>query len=222
MAKQTWPETTVVAALFALAGVPALLGPALLADVARAAIRGVDASVVVLAAIVVALIGHVLGRRFAAYKFLEVLHHESAHLVVSLLMLAPPSRLHTTPSAGYTDYQVRGPFAHARGFLIASAPYWFSPLVLAAAVLVWVVEPYEALGKLGIALLGMWGLLLMVSKLGVDNSDIKRFGNAWPLLACSWVWAAEAVLVVRMFEHWSLEVLVQTYQRAWLWLWTAV
>jgi hypothetical protein len=88
--------------------------------------------------------------------------------------------------------------------------------------LVWVVEPYEALGKLGIALLGMWGLLLMVSKLGVANSDIKRFGKAWPLLACSWVWTAEAVLVVRMFEHWSLEVLVQTYQRAWLWLWTAV
>lgn len=149
------------------------------------------------------------------FRFANSLHHELSHLAAAVVLLAQPQRLEASAAGfGSTEIALRGPLPRLRGFLVAIAPYWFSP-VLGTALSAAVSLSPNIWGRfVGAAVLG-WALWVLLAQVSLRQSDLTRYGVVLPLAASLWLWAAAAACGLAVLASGRYASLGSIYRTGW-------
>ncbi|MEM7349696.1 MAG: hypothetical protein AAF657_02745 [Acidobacteriota bacterium] len=201
------------AALIVVAvGCPALLFPTV---VERSLFRSLPSNPYLGGALIAGVLTFVLAHRSARMRFLTVLLHEHAHLMMALLLGTSPRSLNAGEAAGLFQYDLRGPLPKTRAFFITIAPYWISPLWPLALLLIFVAGSQRGWGLAALAWLLGLALTLPLGEIHPRQPDLRRYGIVPPVLAALWLWAATTVLSLGVLESGSGSSVLAAYRRSW-------
>ena len=206
----------VVTLLLVLAlGVPAQQLPVLLEPLARRALGGEAQALWLTGGLVAGIVSCLGAKRSPRVRFLTVLLHEHAHLMMALLVGTSPRSLSAGEAAGLFRYDLRGPLPRVRAFFITVAPYWISPLWVAPIALALAAGPTAGLGRGALAwLLGVC-LVLPLAEIHHRQPDLRRYGVVPPILASLWLWAGLAAVSLAVVSSGSLREAGRIVQGSW-------
>ena len=208
-------QTLVSLFLVLLLGLPALLLPSVLLDLLALAKAANFRALWLLAGLLVAILFFLIGRNGARARFLRVLLHEHAHLMMALLLGTSPNSLSANEGAGLFRYQLRGPLPAVRVFFITLAPYWISPLLFLPFLLFLTLDPGPGPVRGLLALLLGIALILPPGEIHPRQTDLKRYGLLPPILAALWLWAATVVVSLRIVHEGRLGATLEAYAAGW-------
>ena len=200
------------AVIVAAVGCPALLFSEV---VERALFRSLPANPWLGGALSAGVLTFVLAHRSSRLRFLSVLLHEHAHLLMALLLGTSPRSLNAGEAAGLFRYDLRGPLPKTRAFFITIAPYWLSPLWPLALLLILVAGPQRGWSLAALAWFLGLALTLPLGEIHPRQPDLRRYGLLPPILAALWLWAATAVLSLTLLETGSGTSMLRLYRRSW-------
>lgn len=212
-------QLVVVVVLLVLIGLPALLLPTAVVDLLREALAGGSTARLVLAGGVIALAAWAGLRAAAWFRFFAAFQHETSHLIFALLMGGSPVGFRSWRGGGRLDYELGGAVTKARRFVIAIAPYWFSPLVLAPLVLIAILPRQSGLALVVLAATAVLALVLAVTQVDTRQPDLRLHGVTVSTLVALWLWAALVVVVLAVLEVGTLRVIPHLYSTAWSLSW---
>ena len=202
-------------------GAPAVLFPATVSELVSGVIRGDEVSIQIFAGFAAAVGLHILFRKRSTYRFLCAHHHETAHLIFSILMFSAP-KLFLSSQDGSGRFQVECPqglFAKTRQFLISIAPYWFSPLAIVPILSCFAGFPTSDAGRIAIISVAGISLVLPISQIHPRQPDFREFGFVPSVCASLWFWCAQTVVLLAMLSTWSIRDVPRLYLAAWEILW---
>lgn len=130
-------------------------------------------------------------------RFWRVLHHEVAHAVVALLMLARPSSLVVEGGAGHIKYDMSGPLVGVRSFFIGIAPYCISPVALLSGVLLLLVPDRETWFVVAMAGATGVGLAATLLEFSPRQPDLGNRGVVFASACALWIWCASVVVLLQ-------------------------
>ncbi len=185
-------------------GVPVLCAPLLAHDLGRLLAHAQVRTLCVLGGLVFGLAAPFALRRVAVAQWLGTLQHEIAHLCVALLLGASPKSLQVSHRGGEVQYTLSPDWHLPRRFLIAIAPYVWSPLLLVPAVLALLVPTLHGVGLALTALALGCGLGLPLAQIHPRQTDLTQFGFLPPVLAALWLWSAQGVCLLLVLLHGSV------------------
>lgn len=155
-----------------------------------------------------------LAKRLPGFRFTTTLQHEMSHVVAALALGAFPRRLEASADGnGRTEVELRGPVPRLRGFLVAIAPYWFSPLLGTALSVAVSLAPgtWERFG--GAVILG-WALWAPLAQTDPRQPDLRRYGVVAPI-ASLWLWGAAAACGLTVLATGRLASVNALYRAGW-------
>lgn len=208
-------EIALGAAVVLAAGLPALRLLDRLELLGLGVLNGHSRPLATAAGLGVALLLFAVTSQLPGYRFAATLQHELSHLVAAMALGARPRRLEATAAGtGRTEVELAGPLPRLRGFLVAIAPYWFSPLLGTALSVAVSVTP-SAWGRFAGALLLGWALWTPLGQTSLRQPDLRRYGVAAPLAASLWLWAAAATCGLAVLSSGRFASVGATYRSGW-------
>lgn len=201
--------------LVAAAGLPALLLLDRLELLALGVVNGHPRPVATAAGLALALLLFAVSSQLPGFRFASTLQHELSHLVAAVALGARPRRLEASAAGGgRTEIELGGPLPRLRGFLVAIAPYWFSPLLGTALSVAVSVSP-NAWGRFGGAVVLGWALWAPLAQTSLDQPDLRRYGVVTPLVASLWLWAAAATCGLAVLSSGRFATVTSVYRSGW-------
>jgi hypothetical protein len=197
--------------LIAVAGLPALLSPAVISSLVRDVTSLRQESLVVGAGLLAG--GTVYGTLLPS--FWRTLHHELAHLLVAMLVGARPTTLVANEGGGNVRYRLGGPFIDGRGFLISLAPYAASPFAAAVLLAVPVLSAQSPITVFLVSVAAGAAITAPLLELNPRQEDLRRYGLLFAVPVALWLWAGITVVLLSVLAG-SVEVadLARLYARA--------
>lgn len=208
-------ESAFGALVILAAGLPALLLLDRLELLAVGLLNGQPRALATLGGLSFGLVLFAGFAQLPGFRFANSLHHELSHLAAAVVLLAQPRRLEASAAGlGRTEFELRGPLPRLRAFLVAIAPYWFSP-VLGTALSAAVSLSPNIWGRFaGAAVLG-WALWSPLAQVSLRQSDLTRYGVVLPLAASLWLWAAAATCGLAVLASGKYASLGSIYRSGW-------
>ena len=203
---------TVVLVIFL--GLPALVLPAAVQDLFRETMYGNLRARWLLAGLLVGFLAFHFLRRSRRARFLRVLLHEHAHLMMALLLGCSPRSISAGEDAGLFQYEFGGPLPKVRAFFITIAPYWISLLFFSPLILFPILNPNGLTRGLLAVLLGL-SLALPLGEIHPRQTDLKNYALVPPILASLWLWSATFVLSVAVANSGSIRSVGRVYGIVW-------
>lgn len=202
------------AILVVLLGLPALGLPPIVQNLFRETMYGNQRARWLLGGLLVGFLAFHFLRRSRRVRFLRVLLHEHAHLMMALLLGCSPRSISAGEEAGLFQYEFGGLLPKVRAFFITIAPYWISLVLFSPLILFPILHPNGPTRGLLAVLLGV-ALALPLGEIHPRQTDLKRYGLIPPIMASLWLWGATFVVSIAVANSGSIRSVVRVYAAAW-------
>lgn len=200
--------------LVALAGIPASLIGDVIVSLGRQLLAGQRQALLTTGGV---LAGGVIYRLVCRYSsdFWSTAHHELAHAFMATLVGGKPTRLLVDGASGRINWSVpRGPLSSGRSFLVLIAPYCFSPISVALALLLSVVPIRSDSFLVVTSICAGIGLAAPLLELHPGQRDLRQAGLVASVACSLWLWTSTAtVLLAELAGHTGPSAVTQAYAR---------